>query len=143
MKKSLGLMSRIVLLGGVLGSMLGCASATPVEEVPYVSQKVNLATEMQTIAANVKAFHQAQDTAHAKVALTHVRTAVERSQYVVPKSIDLADTAKIAAYANDLTAMLKIIDQAVILVDANKLSDAKTTLQQLDAIKDRAHKTYR
>lgn len=142
MKKALGLTHNICSIA-LLASLVGCANTAPIAEVSYVSQKVNLATEMKAIATNVKAFQQAQDTAQAKESLIQLRTAVERSQYVLPKSIDLSDTVKVAAYSQDLAAMLQIIDQTEKQLETSHLAEAKTVLLQLDAIKDRAHKAYR
>ena len=139
MKKTFGILTGLF----ITINLVGCASSAPVEEVPYVSQKVDLATEMRTISASLQAFNQASDATSAKTALKQLRTAVERSQYVVPNTIAVSDTAKVSAYMGDLTAMLNIIDQANTLVDAAKLAEAKNLIKQLDPIKDKAHQAYR
>lgn len=129
----------------VILGLTGC-TATPenvaVPTAPLTTAPIQLKQEMQHMGQASRQLGAAQTVPEALSALEQFTVSIERASLVYPEKIATNEAEK-TAYLQDLARMQTVITEAKQLVEKNDLATAKQHAQQLNSIKDEAHKRYR
>lgn len=107
------------------------------------SAEVSLSQQMHAISGGYKAYSKATTKEEAYAGLQQMHLAVAASKHATPESVTPSDKAQVASYQNQLSQLDATINQAIQLVQANKLTEAKALGPKMLSIRDAAHKQFR